>query len=178
VSAEGYCLGRIDASAPRVLMRRPLLLGLGAWLLAGCSGPSKMMAAITGPKPTRVQATLQASEGVNPDQRNRASPVLARVYELASDAAFNNADFMALFQNDQATLGADIVWREEFTLKPAERRAFDREAGEKTRFLAVFAAYRDVERARWRAIIPIQRGVTQQLTVQLDALAVSMAAAR
>lgn len=166
--------------------RRSVLAGVGALLLAGCSTSAKVIKALTAPEPeakpepepTRIVGALVASADINPDLRKRASPLLVRVYELKSDAAFNNADFMALFQRDQAELAADIVLREEFIVQPGERRVLDRVAGEQTRFLAVFAAYRDIERARWRALAPVRSAATQTLQVQVDASAVSITPAR
>jgi type VI secretion system protein VasD len=44
-----------------------------------------------------------------------------------------------------------------------------------TRFIAVFAAYRDVERATWRASVAVQPGRKQTLVLRADSLALSLA---
>ena len=38
---------------------------------------------------------------------------------------------------------------------------------------AEFWAYRDLEHARWRAVVPVQPGKKQQIAIQADELAVS-----
>ena len=115
-----------------------------ALALAGCATPP--------PKPTQVAATIQASDRVNPSSSQRPSPLLLRVYELKTAAAFNAADFMSLYQRDKAELGADLVAKEEFVLAPGESKNFAKTLAPDTRFLGVVAAFRDVEHARWRSI--------------------------
>ena len=125
------------------------------------------------PKPTQVSGAIAASASVNPSVSKRPSPVLVRVYELKSANAFNAADFVSLYQRDQAELGADVVSREEMTLQPGEKRPYSKTLAADTRFIAVFAAYRDLEHARWRAVVPVQVGQKQKLTIQADELSVS-----
>ena len=87
---------------------------LGMLLIAGCG--------TSPPKPAKVNGTIQAAASLNPSVSARPSPLRMRVYELKSAAAFNQADFMSLYQSDQATLGADLTGREEFILQPGEAR--------------------------------------------------------
>ena len=124
--------------------RRLVLAGLGL-SIAGCaSGPKPI-------EPTSLVITVQASADVNPDIRGRASPLSVRLFELRSGAAFQTADFFALYDRDQATLGADMTGREEMILKPGESQTVTRKANTETRFLGIIAAYRDLERSVWRA---------------------------
>ncbi|WAC71426.1 type VI secretion system lipoprotein TssJ [Roseateles sp. SL47] len=125
------------------------------------------------PDPTQVSGSIAATATVNPSVSKRPSPVLVRVYELKAANAFNGADFVSLYQRDQAELGADVVAREEMTLQPGEKRPYTKTLGPDTRFIAVFAAYRDLEHARWRAVVPVQVGKKQKLTIQADELSVS-----
>lgn len=148
---------------------------LASVVLVACSSPPTLPKIVFTPPPARLATAITATPQVNPDARKRPSPVLVRVYELKADTAFNNADFMSLYQGDSATLAADIVYREEFMLQPGETRKLDRLLDEKSRFVAVVAAYRDIEKARWRAITPLAAGSSQQAAVTVDALAVSVA---
>ena len=124
---------------------------------------------------TLLNGSVQAAAGVNPSVSKRPSPLLVRVYELKGATAFNNADFVALFQRDQAELGADMVSREEIMLNPGETRPITKTLATETRFIGVFAAYRDLERARWRAIVAIEVGKKNNLLVRADELAISAA---
>ncbi len=153
-------------SARRVPVRVLQGLVVAAVLsLAGCAaGP---------PKPTSVKVTLQASPTVNPDARKRASPLVVRVYELKSSAGFDAADFLSLYERDQATLAAEMVGREEFTLRPGESRPWEKIVGPEVRFIGVMAAYRDIERARWKTLIPIKPNLKNVITIQADDITIS-----
>jgi type VI secretion system protein VasD len=122
--------------------------------VAGCaSGPKK---------PAEVRLALQASADTNPDAAGRPSPVVVRLYQLKNDAAFIAADFFAIYDNEQPTLAADLIGREEFTLAPGERRSVPLAVSPDAKFVGVIAAYRDVRGAEWRAVVPtpLRRDVT------------------
>ena len=149
--------------------RRRAAAGLAALLLAGTlSG-----CGTSAPKPTRLQGNIVAAVGLNPSVNDRPSPLLIRVYELRSPTAFNQADFMSLYQSDQATLAGDLVVREEMMLQPGETRPFNKQLSPETRFIGVIAVYRNLERATWRAVVPVALNKTQQLTVRAESLALS-----
>lgn len=144
------------------LVRAAALLAL----LAACGGPPKV-------PPTTVAGSVVAVAGVNPSVSGRPSPLLLRVYELKTATVFAAADFVSLYQRDQAELGADLVGREEIMLAPGESRPIHRTLAPETRFLAVFAAYRDVEHARWRAVLAVRPGQAQRVTIRASELAVT-----
>ncbi len=136
--------------------------------VAGCaSGP---------PKPTVVNGTVQAAANVNPSISKRPSPLLVRIYELKSGAAFGNADFVSLYQGDQAVLGSEMVSRDEFVLNPGDSRPIQKLAAPETRFIGVFAAYRDLDRAKWRSLIAVQPNQTQRILIRADELAITATA--
>ena len=93
-------------------MRR-LLLACAVALAVGC-----------GSSPPLLRGAITVEPNVNPDRAGRPSPIVVRVYELKSVAAFNGADFFALFENEQATLSSELIGREEFQLQPAETREY------------------------------------------------------
>ena len=160
----------IQVSCSELHRRQILLLGCAGVVAAatlGCASAPKP------PKPTVVTGTVQASADLNPSVSQRPSPLMLRIYELKSSASFEQADFMSLYQSDTATLGADVVAREEITLQPGESRPYNKQLNADTRFVAVFAAYRNLERARWRVAVPVLPGQAQKLSIRADALAVS-----
>lgn len=127
----------------------------------------------TAPSATPVTGSIQGAAELNPSVSQRPSPLLLRVYELKSPTAFNQADFMALYQSDQATLGADLVAREEIMLAPGETRPYKKSLAPETRFIGIVAAYRNLEKATWRTVVPVQAGRAQKLIIRADSLAVS-----
>lgn len=157
------------ADASRVLRVVLAALITGA-CLAGCGS--------SPPKPAQVEGRIETTASVNPSVSNRPSPVLIRVYELKTATSFNAADFISLYERDQATLGADLVAREEMMLKPGESRPLKKTLGADTRFVGVFAAFRDLERSSWRSVAAIQPGKKQQVVVRADGLAITVTAAK
>jgi type VI secretion system protein VasD len=98
--------------------------------------------------------TVAAAADVNPDSSGRASPIVVRIYQLKDDSKYNNADFFALFDDDQKVLGADMLVREEVELAPGEQRQVDVAVAGEAKFVAAMAAYRDIRNAQWRVSQP------------------------
>ena len=141
-------------------------------VLAGCAAAPKPP---PPPKPTLIQATVSAASDVNPDSRGRPSPIVVRMFELKSLAAFEGADFFSLYERDRDTLGGEMLAREDFQLSPGDQRKFERQLQADTRYVAVIAAYRDLERAKWRGSMSVAANQTTPLLIRLDSRSVSIA---
>jgi type VI secretion system protein VasD len=121
------------------------------------------------PKPSISKATLVVAPDVNPDSGGRASPVVVRLYQLSQEGAFSNADFFALYDSEQETLGTTLVAREEFELKPGETREIEIKAPPETRFIGAIAAFRDIRNAKWRVVSATPpKGLTDKDIVKLS----------
>ena len=147
--------------------RTPVLACAFAAALAGthcgkAPPPPKLPEApvtIAAPAEAKVKAslTIAASKEANPDANGRPSPVVVRVYQLKNDAAFNGAEFFPLYDEEQKTLGPELITRDEFVLAPAESRTIDVVLSGDTRFVGALAAFRDIRNAQWRAVVPAPR---------------------
>jgi type VI secretion system protein VasD len=103
-------------------------------------------------EPVQLDISLQAATDLNPDLKSRPSPMIMRVYELKSEATFVQADFFSLQNNERATLTEDLLARDEFIVRPGDRRGLiRRKIHPQTGVLGVFAAFRDLPRSTWRA---------------------------
>lgn len=146
-------------------------LGL-ALLLPGCA--SKPPPSPPPPKPKILTIELQAAPNLNPNINGRPSPVVVRLYELKSTAQFQSADFISLFEKDQSLLGGDVAVREEFVLSPGESKSIRREFGADSKFIAVMAAFRDLERATWRGSIPLDLTRDNAIAVRFEASTIQL----
>ncbi len=193
---RGDRAGETRRDSTPALMRRPALWRIAslalpaAALVAGCGmfgskppppvvvppppPPPPPPPTQVRPQPVPLLGTISAAADLNPSATQRPSPLVLRIYELRSDTAFSKADFIALYQAEQATLGADLVLKDEFVLTPGESRAYQRTLSIETRYLAVFGAYRNVERAVWRAIAAVPPGRTLKLAIRAESQALSM----
>lgn len=142
---------------------------LAAALLAGASLPGCSM---FGGGPATLDAKVVASAQVNPDARKRPSPVVVRVFELKAPTLFEQADFVSLFEKDQAALGAEMISREEFVLRPGETKPLAKPLSPETKFIGVMVAFRELERARWRAVVPVVQGKKNVVAIDLSDIAV------
>lgn len=139
-----------------------------AALAGGCAAP---------PPPTVVQITVSAAPDVNPDPTGRPSPIVVRIYQLAAPSSFDTADYFKLFEQETATLGADLAGREELRLAPGQAQSLTREMRPTARFLGVAASYRDLQNASWHASIAVPPNVTTPVTASVGRLAVTLTAA-
>jgi type VI secretion system protein VasD len=142
-------------------------------LLEGCgSEPPKPEP--MEPLPTFIQAKISVTNEVNPDVTGRPSPIILHLFELKDIGKFEVADFDSLFQNYEAFLGGDLVRSEEFHLRPGDTKIVKHAVAPETKYIAVSAAYRDLNQAVWRASIPIKHAKTTRLLILVDKLNVSI----
>ena len=170
VRQRGVVRLAVDAGARRRWLCS-VAAGAPVLWLAGCGMfGSKSAASLSG--------TISAAADLNPSVTQRPSPLALRLYELRATTAFDKADFIALYQSDQATLGPELVARDELVVQPGDSRSYQRQLQPDTRFIGVLAAFRDLERAVWRAVAPIQPGRAQRITIRADRLAVALTVQR
>jgi type VI secretion system protein VasD len=136
--------------------------------VAACSAPPKP------PPPTVVELTLTATPDANPSPSGQGAPLVVRVYQLGSTSAFTGAEFFPLFNQDQATLGADLVKRDELTLVPGQSRTLTLTPTEPVKAIGVFAAYRDFQHATWRGSADVPPHQTTKVTVQASGDGISV----
>jgi type VI secretion system protein VasD len=143
------------------------MLALVLMVIAGC-GREKQ------PDPTTVNLLLTASPASNPDRNDRPSPVLVRVYELRSAGAFETADFFSLLEEDRSLLGAEMLNRWEFQLAPGETETLDATFQPGSGYIAMVVAFRDIERAQWRAISEVVPNSENRLSAMIGRLDVTL----
>jgi type VI secretion system protein VasD len=121
------------------------------------------------PPPTVVELTLNSATSINPDADGKASPVVLRIYELREQSGFNGADFFAIFDKEQATLGADLVRKQELVIKPGENKTLRIEPAADTRILGFFAAFRKLDNAGWRTLTEFNAHQNNAVLLKIDA---------
>ena len=110
-----------------------------------------------GPK-RNLQLLVQAQRSLNTDARNVSASLALRVYVLRDASGFEKASFDNLYDDDAATLGSNVLVRENLHLRPGETRELALEVSTDARAVAVFGAFREIEHSQWRAILPLPAG--------------------
>jgi type VI secretion system protein VasD len=150
-------------------MKLTLLQGFLALIItvvAGC-GSKPPASPPRPPPPTQIIAEIKVAADLNLDPSGRPSPLLIRLYELKTPSAFGSADFFSLYEKDNAVLGTDLLGREEIIVKPGENQLIERTLNEQTRYLGFIAAYRDLDQAVWRSIVPVTPHLITPIKIDL-----------
>ncbi|WP_179283424.1 type VI secretion system lipoprotein TssJ [Bordetella genomosp. 9] len=122
-----------------------------------------------------IHLRLKAAPDLNPDGAGRPSPVIVRIYELAQSDDFCQANFFDLYDNDKRILGKDLLSRSVLAVRPGQRLALRPSLVPGARYLAVLVAYRDIYRARWRAVVGLPDSGDVDWVVTLAAGSVAVA---
>lgn len=140
-------------------MRVPGLAALAALLLAaGCAEPPP-------PPPAPTTVALEIEGGAD---MNGGAPARVKVYYLNSDAAFKNADFFALFDQPEATLGADLVAVDEYLLTPGGSESAAKSFDAAVPFIGAVAGLREIDRPGWKASAALTPRAPNPMTLTLD----------
>ena len=155
------------------LARRRTLRASACWLalagLGACSAPPP-------PPPTVVNLSMTTAADTNPNAAGQGAPVVLRLYQLRSPAGFEKAEFFRLLNQDAATLGADLVKRDEFLLPPGSVKTVKLEPGPSVSAIGVFAAYRDFGKVNWRSVADVPEHKTTDVAVKADAAGIAVSA--
>ncbi len=128
--------------------------------LVPASAPAARLAAAAPPREEAVHTrslrlSIQAERSLNTDRQQGSASLALRVYVLRDGQIIQRASFDSLYDNDEATLGSALLRRESVHLRPGETRELVLALGDEARFIAVVAAYRELERAQWRAVLAL-----------------------
>jgi type VI secretion system protein VasD len=147
---------------------------------AAVSGLALSIAACGGapPKPTPTQAALVVAKDANPDASGRPSPVVLRLYQLKEEGAFNNAEYFALIDKEQETLGASLIAREEYELQPGETRALELKIPPEAHFVAATAGFWNIRNSKWKTLLPAPGQPKSKLTISVGKSEVAIAAGK
>lgn len=126
---------------------RLVLFSSVASALFGCAAGPRNVEAV----PFRL--VVSADANINPDMRGTPTPVVVRIYELKNESAFESADFFSLYEKEQAVLGGDLIQRDEVVLRPNDKHIITRRANNDARVIGVIAAFRNLERSTWKAVV-------------------------
>ncbi|MGH7074700.1 MAG: type VI secretion system lipoprotein TssJ [Stellaceae bacterium] len=149
--------------------RRNIVAALAALLmLSACGGAP--------PPPAVVQLSLAAGPNINPDGMGHPSPVQVRVFQLASPYRFERADFFQLADNERAALGTDLINRDSVIIPPGRTNRLTIQMKHGADYLGIAASFRDIDKAKWRAVVPIPASGKVAIAVTIRGLSLTAAA--
>jgi len=131
--------------------------------LTSCSATKKMFGLTNN-----IDISIRTTKDVNLDAQGNPSPIVVRLYELSTAVEFRKADYAALFNDEQATLGKDLLRRDEYEIKPEQTRIIARKAKENTKYLGLLAAYHNTTNIKWRAVISLNSSGNADMKLLLE----------
>lgn len=137
-------------------------------LLAGCAG-----AGGRSPSVRTARIDVVASAMLNPTDDGRPSPVVLKLYELASQGDFDRARLAELTADAEPSLPG-LVARATLNVHPGAHLVFERALDERTRALGVVAGYQRIDEAQWRASIELGRAPILALSIDVGACTVAL----
>lgn len=152
-----------------------------ALLLAGCAKngqtPPSADALEKAADAATVELHFNAVAGLNPGANGQPAPVRVRIFELKNTASFLRADYFALAERAQATLGADLIDQDEVLVQPGQQLSLSRELDSTTRQIGLVVGYREIDQAQWRTVVTVAPRKVGAFQIGLDARAVTSAPA-
>lgn len=151
----------------------PVLFVVALATLSACGGkpPKREKPPPPGPPP-QLRIDVTASAQANRGPGGQALPIVVRLYELKAQGAFSGADFFSLYDRESAVLGGELIAREELTLAPGQTGHIDKPLDPQARYLGILGAYRDIDHASWRSLVPLISGKNNDLDVAVGATAI------
>ena len=137
------------------------------FLVMGCSTMNKIV-------PPSTDLIINVSTNVNPDTSERPSPVVMKIFELSSRTIFDTQDFFSLYDTPEKILGPDLLKKDELELQPDSVQQYKMSLNRNTRYVGVVVAYRNIDQARWRAVIEVDPTGYDDINVNVEAIATYM----
>ncbi|MGY0217427.1 type VI secretion system lipoprotein TssJ [Endozoicomonadaceae bacterium StTr2] len=140
-------------------MKSVIALFSSLLMLSGCSllSPGTNPADPLQNSDTSLELTLEAGYDLNPNDRDEASPLKIRLYELQAADFFSRAGFLDLFDQDSAVLQDSLIKAHRIPIQlPGQTTRFDITLNPATRYIAILAEFARYQNADARAIAPIR----------------------
>ena len=123
--------------------------------LAFCVAVAAGLAACSGGVPSVANVALQGGKDLNATA-GTPTPVQVRLYQLKSTARFANADYFQLSDKETATLGDELVAREDTFVHPGQSTKIAITVKPGAQYLGIAAGFRDIDHATWRVTAPLK----------------------
>lgn len=105
---------------------------------------------------TDVTLTIVIEDDVNPDDAKVSSPVILRLYELKSSKAFENANFIDLYERDIEVLGKTMITEQKLkALQPGEITTASFVLSKDTTYIGLYAEFLQYQDAKYKLVIPV-----------------------
>ncbi|MBD8531172.1 MULTISPECIES: type VI secretion system lipoprotein TssJ [unclassified Massilia] len=145
--------------------------------LPGCAGDAARKAAQAEQlkAPRNVALRLHAAPKLNVDARGRPLAVVARIYTLRQNAAFDAAPYATFLTpgRDREAFGADLLEVKDVTLVPGQRYDTVEKLPREAAYVGIVALFHSPAPQRWRMSFATTEAESAGVNVAVQACALS-----
>ena len=140
-------------------------------LLASLSGCSMWR---DDPEPQLV-LNIHAASNINPNIDGKPSPLELRVFQLTDSAAFEQADFLSIYSDEQGVLKAELVLSRHLpSLLPGETRKEIAPLGNGVKYIGIIAGFANYREAKNQVIYKPVIDDSTVINVEIDGINLSV----
>jgi type VI secretion system protein VasD len=159
--------GRRAWGSVQAILRWGTTLAIGLALMLGASGCGIFggkSAAKTGeltttnaPSGEKKELVLRGGDDLNNCGEGPANALGVRIYQLSGETAIAGAPQAALWENDEAELGKELLDKHEMFLDPGSTQQVVLDLSLQARFIAVVGNFCQTEGDCWRWVQPVDK---------------------
>lgn len=118
---------------------------------------------------------IKAASNINPNVEGKPSPIEIRVYQLSDSQAFEQAEFIQLYNDAQGVLKAEVLLTRDLeSILPGEERNEALPLASETKYIGIIAGFADYREAKNKAIYqPFVLG-SSAINIVLDGINLSI----
>jgi type VI secretion system protein VasD len=149
IASRDWCCGVAKTPGPRHPVMRSV--ACACTILACACSPTVLPVKESG-KQCELQIiglSVVASPRLNPTTDGEPRPVLLRIYQLKDDNALQNASFEQVWKDDKATLGEDVVMKDDIYAYPESLTNLRFVRNPDAHYVAAVALYRGHQGKSW-----------------------------
>ena len=117
--------------------------------------------------PSETTIEISSHSQLNPNNKQKPSPVILRIFELKDIEFFQNSSFIDLYDGQNPTLKKALTAQHEKEIWPKSKMSFTFSLKSETKYIGMVAAYRRHSEQSWKTLSPVDSGSSQTITVIL-----------
>ena len=126
--------------------------------------------------PRTITIKLHAGANLNADANGQPLAVVARIYKLKQNAAFQQATYDVFLspQKEKEVLGAELLEVKEITLIPGQQYAVTEKVTQEAYYIGVVALFHSPAAHRWRVVFPTTEAGKSGIIIGVHACALTV----
>lgn len=126
---------------------KTFIVAMASLSLIACSWSSKTETV------NNITVEMSTAKDINPNDQGVGNPLRIMIYALKSPDEFTNSDFFTITEENTPSLQQQMEKVYDGIVVPNKKKKIDLMPNNDITAIGVIAAYRDIEKAEWKAVI-------------------------